>query len=67
VAKKQTKKMNRKSKLEIQHAEIISQMQLTFRPLPDNASLAQPSPFTVFYTVVTYSAYEEPILAITEQ
>jgi len=65
MATKLTKKMNRKSKLEIQHAEIINQMRLTFRPLPDNASLAQPSPLTVFSTVVTYSANEEPILAIS--
>ena len=66
VAKKQTKKMNRKSKLEIRHAEIIKRFQTTISPLPDNASLAQPSPLTIFPTVVTYSAYEEPILANTD-
>ena len=63
MAKKQTKKMNGKSKLEIRHAEIIKRFQTTISPLPDNASLAQPSPFKVFPTFVTYSAYEEPILA----
>lgn len=63
MAKKLTKKMNRKSKLEIRHAEIIKQLQTNFGPLPDNTSLAQPSPFKVFPTFVTYSAYEEPILA----
>ena len=61
-----TKKTDRKSKLEIRHAEIVKQLQTTFGPLPDNASLAQPSPFKVFPTFVTYSAYEEPILANTE-
>jgi len=62
VAKKLTKKMDRKSKLEIRHAEIIKQLQTTFGPLPDSASLAQPSPLKVFPSFVTYSAYEEPIL-----
>ena len=62
MTKKLTKKMDRKSKLEIQHVEILKQLQTTFGPLPDNTSLAQPSPFRVLPTVVTYSAYEEPIL-----
>ena len=62
MAKNLSRKMERKSKLEIRHAEIVRQLQTTFRMLPDNTSLAQPSPFKVFPTVVTYSAYEEPIL-----
>ncbi len=65
MVKKLTKQLNRKTNLEIQHAEIIKLLQPTFRLLPDNASLAQPSPLTVLPTVVTYSAYEEPILVNT--
>ena len=56
------KAVSRKTKLEIQYAEIVKQLQTTFGPLPDNTSLAQPSPFKVFPTVVTYGAYEEPII-----
>ncbi len=56
------KATDRKSKLEIRHAEIVKQLQTTFGPLPDNTSLAQPSPFRILPTFVTYSAYEEPIL-----
>ena len=60
--KRLSKKMERKSKLEIRHEEIVRQLQTTFGPLPDNTSLAQPSPFKIYPTFVTYSAYEEPIL-----
>lgn len=63
MAKKSIRKTNRKSRLEVRHSEIVKQLQTTFGPLPDNASLAQPSPFRVYPTIVTYSAYEEPILS----
>ena len=63
MAKESVKKISRKSRLEVQHSEIVKQLQTTFGPLPDNTSLAQPSPFTVYPTVVTYSAYEEPIVS----
>ena len=49
------------SKLETQYEEIFKQIQTTFGPLPDNSSLAQPTPLKVFPTVVTYGAYEAPI------
>jgi hypothetical protein len=62
MTKRLPKKTERKSKLEIRHLEIVRQLQTTFGPLPDNTSLAQPSPFKIYHTVVTYSAYEEPIL-----
>jgi len=62
MTKKLVKKTSKKSRLEIRHAEIVKQMQITFGPLPDNTSLAQPSPFRVFPTIVTYNVYEEPIL-----
>jgi len=58
---KTSKKTTRVSQLEVKHSEIVKQLQTTFGPLPDNVSLAQPSPFKVYPTVVTYSAYEEPI------
>lgn len=48
--------------LEVRHSEIVKQLQTTFGPLSDNTSLAQPSPLRVYPTIVTYSAYEEPIL-----
>jgi hypothetical protein len=48
-------------KFEAQYAEIVKQLQTSFGPLPDNSSLAQPTPLKVFPTVVTYGAYEEPI------
>ena len=54
--------LGRKSNLEVQYAEIVKQLQTTFGPLPDNASLSQPSPYKIFPTVVTYGAYEEPII-----
>jgi hypothetical protein len=60
-ARRTAKAAGRKTKLEIQYAEIVKQLQTTFGPLSDNTSLAQPSPFKVFPTVVTYGAYEEPI------
>lgn len=62
MAKRTAKMVGRKTKLEVQYAEIVKQLQTTFGPLPDNTSLAQPSPFRVLPTFVTYSAYEEPIL-----
>jgi len=66
MAKKSVRKTSRKtkkeSKFESQYVEIIKQLQTTFGPLSDSTSLAQPSPFKVFPTFVTYSAYEEPIL-----
>lgn len=61
-ARKTAKTLGRKSNLEVQYAEIVKQLQTTFGPLSDNTSLAQPSPFRVYQTIVTYSAYEEPIL-----
>ena len=55
-------KKGRKSNLEVRYAEIVKQSQTTRGPLSDNTSLAQPSPLRIYSTVVTYSAYEEPIL-----
>ncbi len=66
MAKRSVKKTSKKSGLEVRHYEIVKQLQTTFGPLPDNTSLAQPSPFKVYPTIVTYSAYEEPILANRE-
>ncbi len=63
VGKTDNGRTNKQSKLEARHAEILSQLQSTIRPLPDSASLAQPSPFAVVPTFVTYSAYEDPIMA----
>ena len=51
------------SKLEVQYAEIFKQLTTTFGPLPDNTSLAQPSPFKVLPTLVTYGVYEKPIVS----
>lgn len=63
MAKKSIRKIGRKSQLEVRHSEIVKQLQTTFGPLPDNTSLAQPSPFKVYPTIVTYSVYGEPILS----
>jgi len=60
--RKTAKAAGRNKKIEVQYAEIVIQLQTTFGPLPDNTSLAQPSPFKIFPTVVTYGAYEEPII-----
>ena len=50
------------TKLEEQYLEIVKQITTTFGPLPDNTSLAQPSPFRVLPTLVTYGAYDPPIV-----
>lgn len=63
MTKRLIKKASKKSRLEIRHSEIVKQLQTTFSPLSDNTSLAQPSPFRIYTTVVTYSAYEQPILS----
>lgn len=48
--------------LEEQYAEIVRTLQTEFGPLPDGASLAQPSPYRTVPTVVTYGAYDQPIM-----
>ena len=48
-------------KLEIQYEEIFKYLQMNYAIKPDNSSLAQPTPFNVCPTVVTYGAYEIPI------
>ncbi|MEK7354498.1 MAG: hypothetical protein AABZ77_08345 [Chloroflexota bacterium] len=53
---------DKKSNLEVQYAEIVKQLQTTFGPLPDDASLSQPLPYKVFPTIVTYGGFEEPII-----
>jgi len=45
--------------LEREYAQTFSV--LVVRPLPDNMSLAQPSPYSAVPAVVTYGAYESPI------
>lgn len=49
--------------LEAQYEEIFKHLQTSFVLKPDNSSLAQPTPFKVLPTVVTYGAYEIPITA----
>jgi hypothetical protein len=62
MEKQSIKKLNKKTLLEIKYAEIFKQLNTTYTPLPDNTSLAQNSPFTIYPTIVTYSIYENPII-----
>lgn len=49
---------------EQQYVRIVSESgAVRPRLLPDSESLEQPSPLTIVPSVVTYGAYEEPIVA----
>ncbi len=55
------KALAKQKKLEEQYAEIVTQLQISFELPLENSSLAQPTPFKVLPTVLTFGAYEEPI------
>jgi len=54
-------KTSRKTKLEKQYEELFTPI-FHIEPIPDNYSLAQPSPYENVISVVTNGAYEEPII-----
>lgn len=54
-------------KLEGSYEEVFRFMQTNLLLLSENSSLAQPLPNETYPTVVTYGAYEEPILGDGEE
>lgn len=50
--------------LEVQYLELFKQLGTTPIPLPDNVSLAQPSPFKAVPTIATSGIYEERLVTL---
>lgn len=61
-----SKKVKLELELEKQYLEIMQQTQIIYTQLSETSSLAQPSPAKALPTVVTYGAYEPPIVGLSQ-